>query len=163
MQHKKERPPNGGLSNANGVSQCTIRLTGRCQRPSSVTRKLKSLTFAQSVPFRQRHQFQAEATVVDAEISIEAVNDGIGMHQGNLLRHHPDIDRIVPQVSIAIQPEPVVESSDQSGVTLEASVLVISRHLLLSAKPEERERVDEIERRAGDVVVAQIVPIDPGA
>ena len=86
-------------------------------------RKLKSLTFAPSVPLRQRHQSQAEAAIVHSEIIVQdAPNDGIGMDQGNLLRHDADIDRVALQVSIPVQPKPVVATPDQSDVTLEPDI-----------------------------------------
>jgi len=44
------------------------------------------------------------------------------MDQGNLLRHYADIDRVTPQVSIAVKPKPVVETTDQRDVTLEPEI-----------------------------------------
>jgi len=64
---------------------------------NAVIRKLKSLAFAAGIPLRQRHQMQAEAAIVDAEIIVQGVpNDGLGMDQGNLLRHYADIDSVAP-------------------------------------------------------------------
>jgi hypothetical protein len=54
---------------------------------NALIRKLKSLAFAAGIPLRQRHQLQAEAAIVYAEIIVQVIpNDGIGMDQSNLLR-----------------------------------------------------------------------------
>src|SRR5450631_393291 len=75
------------------------------------------------IPLRQRHQLQAEAAVVDTEIIIQAAaHDGIGMDQGNFLRHHADIDRVAPQIAVFVQAEAVVEARHQNDVTLEPGI-----------------------------------------
>jgi hypothetical protein len=48
------------------------------------------------------------------------------MDQGNLLRHHADIDRVTPQVSIAVKPKRVLETSDQSDVALESDIRILA-------------------------------------
>ena len=67
-------------------------------------------------------QPQAETRIVDTQVSVRATQNRIGFHRRDFLRHDPDIDRVAPQVSIAIEIDAAVDFSDLRDIALQANV-----------------------------------------
>ena len=87
------------------------------------TKKLEPPGFPGRVRLLQHDQMEAQARVVDAEISSERIpNDGFGVNQRNLLRHDADIDGVAPEIPVAVNPQSVATASNQRDIALEPLV-----------------------------------------
>ena len=67
-------------------------------------------------------QPQAETRIIDAQIPVRAAQNRLGLHRRDFLRHDPNVDRVAPQVTIAIEIDAAVEFSHLRDVTLQANV-----------------------------------------
>ena len=67
-------------------------------------------------------QPQAKAPVIDTQIAVRAAQNRLGRHRRDFVRHDPNVCRVAPQVTIAIQIDAAVEFSDLRDITLQANV-----------------------------------------
>lgn len=56
----------------------------------------KMLGLVLRLPFGQRSERHTQQPVIDPEVSIKAMNDGLRLGERDLLRHHPNILGITP-------------------------------------------------------------------
>ena len=67
-------------------------------------------------------QSQAETRIIDAQIPVRAAQNRLGLHRRDFLRHDPNVCRVAPQVTIAIEIDAAVEFSDLCDIALQANV-----------------------------------------
>ena len=67
-------------------------------------------------------QPQAKAPVIDTQIPVRAAQNRLGLHRRDFLRHDPNVCRVAPQVTIAIEIDAAVEFSDLCNIALQAPV-----------------------------------------
>jgi hypothetical protein len=60
--------------------------------------------------------------VVYAQITVRIYRYGVGHDSCYLLGHDTNIDRIAPQVAVAVETDAIVETAEQSDVALEADI-----------------------------------------
>src|ERR1700733_7259006 len=67
-------------------------------------------------------EFDAKLVVVDAEITVAALRDGLRHHGLHFLRHYADIGSIAAVVGETIETKTVIEAAEQHDVVLEPNV-----------------------------------------
>ncbi len=75
------------------------------------------------LPFFPGHEFHANSVIVDSQITVPAAMNRIRCALLNLLRHHPDIDRVIAAlVTEAVELKPVSELRNWDDAFLEPNV-----------------------------------------
>ena len=67
-------------------------------------------------------QSQAETRIIDVQMPVRAAQNRLGLHRRDFLRHDPNVDRVAPLVTIAIEIDAAVEFSDLRDIALQANV-----------------------------------------
>src|SRR6185437_8966624 len=73
-------------------------------------------------PFLKGQELQTEFAVVNLEIAILAARDGVGPALGYFLRHHADVDGVIANIAVAVEPQSVSGTTDHGKVLLQANI-----------------------------------------